>query len=149
MRLTLDSNVLVYAADLDAGDRHLRAKSLLSAASRADTVLPLQALAEFFYVTTRKRKLTVREANYAVDAWAGTFFVRPANYETVVIAMSLVETDRMAFWDAMIVAVAEQADCDLLVSEDLQDGRRFGRVTIVNPFVPQMPPILREALRLP
>jgi predicted nucleic acid-binding protein len=38
------------------------------------------------------------------------------------------------FWDAMIVAAAEQAGCRWLLSEDFQAGRRFGMVTVVNPF---------------
>ena len=38
------------------------------------------------------------------------------------------------FWDALIVAAAEQAGCRYLLSEDFQAGRRFGDLLVVNPF---------------
>jgi predicted nucleic acid-binding protein len=54
-RFSLDTNILVYAADLAAGERHERALEILDRAVRRDCVLTLQALAEFFHVTTRKQ----------------------------------------------------------------------------------------------
>jgi predicted nucleic acid-binding protein len=40
----------------------------------------------------------------------------------------------MNFWDALIIAAAEQSGCRWLLSEDFQAGQRFGAVTVVDPF---------------
>lgn len=56
-RFSFDTNILVYAVDRDAGERHGRSKVLLEKAARRDCVLTIQALAEFFHATTRKNLL--------------------------------------------------------------------------------------------
>jgi predicted nucleic acid-binding protein len=38
------------------------------------------------------------------------------------------------YWDALIIAAAEQSGCRWLLSEDFQAGRKFGTVTVVDPF---------------
>ena len=44
------------------------------------------------------------------------------------------DTAKINFWDAMIVAAAEQANCQFLLSEDFQSGRRFDRLMVIDPF---------------
>ena len=67
--------------------------------------------------------------------------------ETCLIdAMDAVADYQMAFWDAMIWATAKRAGCRLLVSEDGQDGRTLGGVSIINPFGPTPSPLLAQAL---
>jgi predicted nucleic acid-binding protein len=50
------------------------------------------------------------------------------------LALTLVSDHRLAFWDALLCATAERAGLRYLLTEDLQDGRRLGQLTIVNPF---------------
>jgi predicted nucleic acid-binding protein len=40
----------------------------------------------------------------------------------------------ISYWDAMIVGAAELSQCRWLLTEDLQDGRSFDTVTVINPF---------------
>jgi predicted nucleic acid-binding protein len=61
-RFSLDSNVLIYAADGRAGLRHARALHVLILAARRDCLLTLQALGEFFHVSTRKRIVARHDA---------------------------------------------------------------------------------------
>ena len=49
-------------------------------------------------------------------------------------ALSLVRDHRLAFWDALMCATASRVGLNYLLSEDMQDGRRLGGLTIVNPF---------------
>jgi predicted nucleic acid-binding protein len=72
-RFSLDASVLVYAADLAAGERHERALDILDRAVRRDCVLTLQALAEFFHVTTRKQMVARTEAATQLRDWATEF----------------------------------------------------------------------------
>ncbi len=61
-------------------------------------------------------------------------------------AIDAVTVHSWSFWDAMIWATAKRAGCRLLLSEDGQSGRTLGGVTIINPFVTDISPLLAEAL---
>lgn len=39
-----------------------------------------------------------------------------------------------SFYDSMIIAAAKKGNCNIIYSEDLQDGHSIQRVKIVNPF---------------
>lgn len=135
-RLTVDSNILIYAADAEAGSRHEQARHLVARAAHADCVLTLQALAEFFAVATRKTTVSVPAAMVLVEKWQTLFDCAAASLPTMSMAMRAVEEHRIPFWDAMIWAVAREAGCRFLLSEEFQHGRTLGGVTFVNPFAP-------------
>ncbi len=137
MRFTLDSNILIYAVDSQAGARHRAAASLVVHAAQGDCVLLLQALGEFFHVTTRKTGLSASNAGIAVERWKAVFPVYAAGEQTLDPAIELVKRHSFSFWDAMLWETARQAGCRLLLSEDLQDGQALGGVTCVNPFAPK------------
>lgn len=133
-RFSLDTNILVYAVDRDAGRRHDQARRLMGRAAARDCVLTLQALAEFFHVTTRKQLLEpVRAAGFVQD-WLAVFRVAAADEAALSAAMEAVAEHRLSFWDAMLWATARQSGCVAILSEDLQDGRRLGGVDVINPF---------------
>lgn len=149
MRFTFDTNVLVYAVDIQAGDRHRIALEILSGAQGRDCVVTLQALAELFRtLTSRKHGVTPAQATEYVQAWRDAMPVVAANELCLMEAMDAVAMHGWSFWDAMIWATAKHAGCRLLISEDGQAGRTLGGVTIVNPFGPSLPPLLSEALGL-
>jgi predicted nucleic acid-binding protein len=60
--------------------------------------------------------------------------------------MDAVIGHRLSFWDAMMWATAKHAGCSLLLSEDGDDGRLLGGVTLVNPFASPRSPLLVQAL---
>ena len=133
-RFSLDTNILVYSVDRDAGERHERSRVLLSRAARRDCVLTVQALAEFFHATTRKNLLPLARASAFVRGWLDVFQVASADTAALVDAMDAVEEHRLSFRDAMLWATARQSGCSAILSEDLQDGRRLSGVEIINPF---------------
>ncbi len=87
-RVTIDTNVLVYAVDGKAGERHLRALRLVNAAVDWDSVLVLQVLNEFFAVTTGKGKMDPAEAATSVEEWLRLFPVHAAGPGTLRHAMA-------------------------------------------------------------
>lgn len=135
MRLTFDTNVLVYAADVDAGERHAWAADLVERATRVDGVLTLQCLSEFFSVMTRRGKVPPKTAAELVGRLTAVFPVVSANEHCLIQAIGAVCSHRMAFWDAMLWAASREAGCRYLLSEDLQNGRTLEGVTFVNPFL--------------
>jgi len=54
-------------------------------------------------------------------------------------ARALAEDHRLSFYDALIVASAIEAGCNVLYSEDMQHGRAIGGLTIANPFLESSP----------
>jgi len=135
-RLTFDSNILIYAADRDAGPRHAAAEALVARAAYTDCVLTLQALAEFFAVATRKKTVSTASAIAFVDGWQNVFRTVSATPESLRAATHAVRDHRIEFWDAMLWAVAREAGCRYLLSENFQAGRTLEGVTFVNPFAP-------------
>jgi len=145
-RFTLDSNLLVYASDREARDRHRTAHDLVRRASSLDCTLTLQALAEFFQVTTRKFKVPPRTAAEIVNGWRDVFPICSADDFALVDAMDAVEGHGLSFWDAMLWATARRAGCRAVLSEDFQNGRELGGVIFINPLVPEPSPMLEEFL---
>lgn len=134
-RLSLDSNILFYTIDADAGERQERAREIVRQAARGDCVLSLQTLCEFFASTTRKGKLTAAQAIAHVEDWQTLFPVVAATPGSLRIAMRAVEHHSLSFWDAMQWAVAKQAGATVLLSEDLQHDRELEGVRFRNPFL--------------
>ena len=133
-RFSLDTNILIYAVDRDAGERHKRSKEIVARAALHDCVLTVQALAEFFHATTRKNLLALSHAGTFVRDWIDVFRVVSAADTAFINAIEGVEEHRLAFWDALLWATARQSGCSAIISEDMQDGRRLGGVEIINPF---------------
>ena len=142
-RISLDTNVLFYSVDWDAGDRNTRAVSIVNSARNWDCVLILQTLGEFFAVATRKGRMPHDHAEALVENWLRVFPVHAAGPETLRRAMAAVREHRLSFWDAMLWATAREAGCGVLLTEDFQHGRVLGGVRFHNPFLeagPLLPP---------
>jgi predicted nucleic acid-binding protein len=150
VRFTLDTNILVYAIDQDAGERHLAALDIARRARGRDCVLTLQALAELFRaLTSPKLKVPAARAARIVQEWKDALPVVAADESCLTDAMDAVIHHGWSFWDAMIWATAKKHSCRLLLSEDGQAGRTLGGVTIVNPFISGANEMLEAAFGKP
>jgi len=146
VRFTFDTNILIYAVDTDAGDRHRIAVDLIRRARGRDCVVTLQALAELFRTLTAKHRVPAARAALIVQSWRDAVPVVAADEACLVDAIDAVSGHGLSFWNAMMWATAKQAGCRLLVSEDGHDGLTLGGVTIANPFAESPSPLLAEAL---
>ncbi len=133
-RFSLDTNILVYAVDRDAGERHRRSRALIGQAAKRDCVLTVQSLAEFFHATTRRNLLDPARAGGFLRGWRDVFQVTAADDSALIDAIDAVERHRLPFWDAMLWAAARRAGCSAILSEDMQHGQRLGGVVFLNPF---------------
>jgi predicted nucleic acid-binding protein len=135
VRTFFDSNVVVYAADRSEPRKQAIADALLDRHVRQHTlVTSTQVLQETYDVLTRKKHLPADEALAAVRLLTRREVV-PANADFVVRALELCAAVRLPVWDALIVQAALDGRCTTLLSEDLQAGRRFAGLEVVNPFV--------------
>lgn len=133
-RFCIDTNILIYSIDKDAGTRHDQARVMVDRLADADCVLTLQALAEFFHAVTRKNKMPVAEAASMVCDWMELFPVATADGRNLKEAMRLKEQEGFSFWDAMLIEAARASGVTSLLSKDLQDGRLIGALRVENPF---------------
>ena len=109
----IDTNILIYAHDRSAGDKHVRARDLLRGLWQSgEGCLSIQVLQEFYVNVTQKVAKPLAPA----------------------VASRLQQRYQISFWDAMIVASAIQLRCQSIWSEDLNPGQDYGGVRVVNPF---------------
>jgi predicted nucleic acid-binding protein len=133
-RFSVDTNILIYSIDTDAGPRHEQARALMDALADTDCVLTLQALGEFFHAVTRKAKMPADDAAALVHDWMELYPVAAADGRTLRDAIALRTVHGFGFWDAMLVEAARVAGVTRFLTEDMQDGRRVGALRLENPF---------------
>jgi predicted nucleic acid-binding protein len=131
----IDSNVLIYTHDVDAGRKNEIAKGLLRDLWVARTgVLSTQVLHEFYVNVTRKIRTPLPKP--AARSVVGTYVrwcVDPAITD-VDAAFRIEDEASIGFWDALIVAVAVRSGARRVLSEDLNSGQVIAGVTVHNPF---------------
>jgi len=133
-RLTLDTNILIYAIDRDAKDKHERAISIVDQAVYLDCVLTLQSLCEFYAAASRKKYAKHEEITLFIKELMDIFPIITSSSSTLSLTLKTVEGHDLSFWDAMLWATAKENHCTLIISEDFQDNFILGGVTIKNPF---------------
>ncbi len=131
---TVDTNILIYAVDVDAGEKHVRSALLVEFLSRLQSILPLQALSEFYSATTKKRTLAAVEAASFVHQFRISMQVVPYTVEDLNAAVRIHQQHHLQFFDALMVATARRAGCITFFTEDMQHGRTLEGITLVNPF---------------
>lgn len=130
----LDSNVLLYACSAAPDDAEKRrvAEDLMLGHPFA---LSAQVLQEFITNALRKPRLGISEEN--IDAalqMASLVRVQSITRELVLSAVALRRRYKMSQWDATILAAAMALGCDVVYSEDMNDGQDYGGVRVINPF---------------
>ena len=134
MKAALDTNVLIYAEGFGDPLRNGIAVSTVDTVSRLGGDLPAQACAEFYFATTRKFKVDRAQAVARLQFWRTHLNVRRLSVQGLEDALELARDHAFQIFDAMILVTASEGGCQLLMSEDMQDGFVYRGVTIVNPF---------------
>ena len=136
-RQFVDTNVLVYAYDVTAGDKHSLARVLMEELWTArEGCLSVQVLQEFFVTTTRKipKPLDAPAAARIIGDLAHWHVHTPAAGD-VLAAIEIHQRTGASFWDAMILRSAKELGCGTLHSEDLTPGQAYEVVRVRNPFL--------------
>lgn len=137
-RFFLDTNIFVYSFDRSAPAKSLRATELIRrAVATGKGIVSYQVVQEFFNVALRRftQPLQAHEAEQYLRTVFSPLLGVHSSQALYVEALNLQSHHHLSWYDALIVASAIQAECDVLVTEDLQHGRRFGELKIENPFL--------------
>ena len=132
----IDTNVLIYAHDIDANAKHKIAKEVLQELwSERTGVLSTQVLQEFYVNVTRKipSPLSKDLARLVVSSYA--IWCLETTPTEILAAFRIEDESRIGFWDALIVSSAAKSGANRILSEDLNAGQRIAGILVVNPFV--------------
>jgi len=144
--LALDTNILAYAEGVNDAARQARALEVIAGLDASLIVVPVQVLGELYRVLTVKAGRSPDDARAAILSWRDALATRDTSATALLAAMDLVVDHKMSFWDALILAVAAEAGCRILLTEDLGEGFTWRGVTVVNPFAKIMHPLLAGLL---
>jgi len=131
----VDTNVVIYAHDLDAGLKREISNGVLQGLWRERSgILSMQVLQEFYVNVTRKipQPLSKQTARLIVESYS-IWCVETTPAE-IAAAFRIEDEARVGFWDAMIVASAVKGGASRILSEDFSDGQRIAGMLIENPF---------------
>jgi predicted nucleic acid-binding protein len=131
----LDTNILLYAYDLDVPAKRAVAQSLIEQAwiQPGHTAISVQVLQEF-YVNFVRRGYRPEEAS----ALVGDFSLLPVIDNSLALfrlGINLQIRWQISLWDAMIVAAAQISGARELLTEDLNHGQNYGGILVINPFL--------------
>lgn len=133
-KIFLDTNILVYSLDSSNPQKKEVSRKYLRKCSEENCgVISTQILQEFFIASTKKMGVEPLTAKSLVHSFQ--------NFETVLVSPELIENavdchilNRISFWDALVLVAAESSKCDIVLTEDMNNGQIIRGVRIHNPF---------------
>ena len=129
-KIFLDTNIVLYALDKD-GVKQQIAINLL----KSNPIISTQVLNEFSNICIKKLRITIEQVEKLVDVLSSDLNVKVFDVNTIIQALSLKSKYNFQYYDSLIVATALENECNILYSEDMQDGFVVEqRLTIINPF---------------
>lgn len=132
----VDSNIVLYSFDTDAGAKHQQAVAIMDRLwDQGGAIISTQVLLETYNGLTRKlgRPFTSREAQQiirALSAWQ----VVPIEGPLVILATVLCEKHQVSIWDALVLAAAFDADASCVLTEDFAHERMYSSMQTIDPF---------------
>ncbi len=137
----IDTNVLVYAHDSESDIKRRISRELIYQGVREGrAVISPQVLSEFFVTVTRKVATPISvEAARSEILLLATLASVDIDATLVLRAVEIMKRWQTSYWDALIIASAERAECGVIYSEDLAHGQAYGQVVIRNPYESELP----------
>lgn len=135
-KIFFDTNILCYALDNYDSAKKQKAENIISNAVKSSNVyISTQVIQEMCNVSIKKLCYTKQELQNIIDYFSRLFTVSRVSIHTIKNALYVSERHQFSFWDSLILASAIEAGCDILYTEDLNNGQVVEGVRIVNPFV--------------
>jgi predicted nucleic acid-binding protein len=135
-RVFLDTNILLYAKIDDGSDKHTKCHHLLAVVLvGSEIVVSTQVLNEY-YVNALKKNIIPAEIQNTVKQFISDFEIVPLTKELIPETHRICNRCQFSYWDSNIVAAALEAKCEILYTEDLQDGQIIDNtLTVINPML--------------
>lgn len=142
-KIFIDTNIFVYSIDNNDHEKRNQAREILAGMVRSHSpVISTQVVKEFYVVATTKLKADRLLVKNIVHNFRHMEIVNN-DLDLIEQAVDISVISQLSFWDSLIVAAAEKANCEYICSEDLHSGGIYRGVTVLNPFLEkhlQFPP---------
>ncbi|MCZ2390794.1 MAG: PIN domain-containing protein [Acidobacteria bacterium] len=133
-KVFIDTNIFVYAIDKRDPVKNARAREILTRTVESHLpVVSTQVAQEFYVVATTKLNADRMIVKGVVHNFRNMEVVNN-DLELIEQAIDIVAISQLSFWDSLIVAAAEKANCEYILSKDLSSGGIYRGVTVLNPF---------------
>ncbi len=134
-KVFVDTNIFAYSIDKKDQDKQEQARRILKRVVEShQPVISTQVINEFYVVATTKLKADHFIAKNIVHNFRNMEIVA-ADLDLIEQAIDISAMSRLSYWDSLIVAAAEKANCEFLFSEDLNPGQTYRGVVALNPFM--------------
>lgn len=138
-KVFLDTNILVYLFDKSEKEKQTKVKKLISdLLPQTRMFVSVQVINEFINVTSKKIAAPISPAQQKeiIEFINDIFIVTPLNVDTTLSALEISQKYKLSFWDSLIISSALENKCNVLYSEDMQNGFSvYNKIKIVNPFI--------------
>lgn len=134
-RSFLDTSILLATDDAQQPEKQTLALALLQDgwASR-QAVISTQVLREYFSATTQKLGVPIDIAQRKIELMASQMEVMSIDSDDILQSIELNKSQGFSFWEALILRMAEKANCTVLYSDVIQPQRALDNLNIINPF---------------
>ena len=135
-KIFVDTNILIYAHDLDAGSKHDVAVSIIEDLwENENGVISTQVLQEFYVNVTQKipKPLSYSHARGIIENYT-SWHIETIKADAVLRASEIEERYQLSFWDSLIIEAASSAKVSKVLTEDLNHGQTIEGILIENPF---------------
>ena len=134
-KVFIDTNLLVYTMDQkDSGKQETAREYLKNLVDNHFPVLSTQVVQEFYVVATKKLKADPVVVKNIIHNFHNMELVN-IDLELIEQAIDISILSQISFWDSLIIAAAEKANCEFVISEDLNAGQLYRGIKLINPFV--------------
>jgi len=133
-KIFIDTNILVYSIDQKNEDKKQKSRRTLKKIIEShQPVISTQVIKEFYVVSTNKLKADPIVVKNIIHNFHNMEIVNN-DLELIEQAIDISVISQLSFWDALIIAAAEKANCEFVFSEDLSSGQTYRGVMVVNPL---------------
>lgn len=133
-KIFIDTNLLVYTLDKKDKNKQKKARKILKKIVEShQPVISTQVIKEFYVVATKKLKASQIIVKNIVHNLRNMEIVHN-DLELIEQAIDISVISQLSFWDSLIIAAAEKANCEFVFSEDLNAGQSYRGVVVLNPF---------------
>jgi len=133
-KIFIDTNIFVYSIDKKNEDKKQKSRRTLKKIIEShQPVISTQVIKEFYVVSTNKLKADPIVVKNIIHNFHNMEIVNN-DLELIEQAIDISVISQLSFWDALIIAAAEKANCEFVFSEDLSSGQTYRGVMVVNPL---------------
>jgi predicted nucleic acid-binding protein len=131
----IDTNIWVYANLDDDKKKHVRAQSLLDEKLHGKYIIVSTQILSEFYSAMTKNRITHDEISKKIFEIVQNVYVAPTGLADIERTLALKEKYGYSWWDSLLLASSLEAECEILYSEDMQNGQIIEKVLVIrNPF---------------